>query len=252
MSESLPRLATLSWVVVLMLILMTPKTARAHDPDNFWNGDEWAAEDRNTTRQRYEFMENFPGGANGNFGDRVAGGAQEWNAVAISGEDNHFVRNGVVADYGFSCDSIPEYKNGIALRDTSTGGAADTRYCDDSRIGTDRIFAFLIRFDPDYDWFKGSNPANIGSGQKDAEAVAAHEFGHVVGGWVTNSAHPDPENPHFIYPRDGVICYSGIDREFAETMCGGSTPPTGFENTWARDLESHDRHTYVDRYEPGG
>lgn len=233
-----------AWAFVFVVLQALP--AIAHDPDDFWSGYEWASQDRNTTKQYYEFTEQVPGDSNGAFADRVAEGGQKWNAIDIAGADNRFVRNGVVSNYDpyRSCGDIEgtsdEYKNGIHYRQTNGNAAAQIKVCWDARVGTDRIFSFQIIFDPDVNWYKSDSYSGIGSGERDVEATSAHEFGHGVGGWTTSSLY------HFESPRDGTICSASYTSR--HTMCSGAVWPNGSTNPYRRTLESHDIHTYVDRY----
>jgi hypothetical protein len=236
--------AALGWAFAFILIQGLP--ALAHNEDLFWSGLEWWTEDRNTTRQYYEFTEQVPGDSNGAFADRVAEGAQKWNAIDINGPDNHFVRNGVVANYGpfGGCSTIADWKNGIHYREIPDNPAARTRLCRDTSVfGTDRIRWFQVIFDPDYTFYTGDTIGGLDSGERDLEGLSAHEFGHAVGGWLESS-----DNYHFESPRDGTICDPPYTSK--HTMCASF--PTGSDSYYRRTLETHDIHTYVQRYAPGG
>ena len=236
--------AVVAWAVALVLIQALP--AFAHNEDLFWDGVEWATEDRNTTKQFYEFTTEVPGDANGAFADRVAEGGQKWNAIDINGPDNHFVRNGVVANYNpfGSCPEIADFKNGVHFREVPDNPVARTRICRANTVfGTDRIMWFQMIFDESHSFYTGNAQGGT-SGQYDVENVSAHEFGHAVGGWIESS-----ENGHFQSPRDGAtICTTPYTSR--STMC--ATFIAGSNGFYGRSLESHEIHTYVQRYAPGG
>ena len=240
---SMEAASAVAWGLVLVLIQAMP--ALAHNEDLFWSGLEWWSEDRNTTKQYHEFTQQVPGDANGPFGDRVAEGGRKWNAIDIDGPDNHFVRNGVVANYDpfGGCGTIADWKNGIHYRQTPDNNVALTRLCRDvSVFGTDRIRWFQIIYDPSFDFYTGDAQGGISS-ERDLEGVSAHEFGHVVGGWLESS-----QNGHFESPRGGTICETPYTSK--HTMCLGW--PGGPNGYYRRSLEPHDIHTYVQRYAPGG
>ena len=122
----------------------------------------------------------------------------------------HLVRNGVVANYDpfASCSTIPQYKNGIHYRDVPDGLLAIAPFCyTQVTPGTDLIDSFQVVFDPDFNWYRGVDYSGIGSSQFDVFGQAAHEFGHVVGGWIDpGGSCSDCVGGHYDPTRNGALC----------------------------------------------
>lgn len=222
----LSRSAVLVWALGFALI---PTVVLAHNPDNYYNGI-WT---QNAAAEiLYEFTQQVPGDGQGDFADRVADGAQEWNAVPAL--DLTFKRHGVTGNYDpfQSCSDLPPYKNGIHYRDINENPAASAKVC----YHDGHIDAFNIAFDPSYSWYKGTAPGGLGPNEYPVWGMSAHEFGHATGGWLDNT----PAG-HFDSQANPGLCDDTDDRH---TMC----------KNWAtgqwrlRSLEAHDEETFGAAY----
>jgi len=223
-------------LLIATVVILTSVPAYAHGDDNYWDY-EWRSQDRGTTNQDYEFTSQVPGDdANGAFGDRTAEGGQKWNAIGIGGNDMHFRRNGVVANYNpfDDCSNIPDYKNGIHYRSLPGGAIGITSLCTSPGLFSNvYIDSFQISFESSENWYKQDATSGIPGWQTDLESVAAHEFGHVVGGWLDAGPYS-----HYTNAVNAAIC-PNPPSNVTQTMCaGGDNSATG--QTWRRSLEEHD------------
>lgn len=120
--------------------------------------------------------------------------------------------------------------------DSSTSGEplADAPTCllKSSADGTLRLFAFKIRINKDFTFYRGTD--SVPDDKYDLWAVAAHEFGHATGFLDRNDGH---------WPESWDVCPGDDDpiTAYRHTMC----PSTIRGNKAQRNLAEHDLHTFI-------
>jgi hypothetical protein len=98
----------------------------------------------------------------------------------------------------------------------------------------DNITEFQTVFDDNSGVTWHNDDSNPPAGTLDLRSLAAHEAGHVTGGWLGESVFG-----HF--NDNSGECPNNSNRE---TMCA----TTIFGTDWARTLSNHDEHTFANAY----
>jgi hypothetical protein len=203
--------------------MLASASSEAHPAGDFYA--HWYKQaDRNVT---WHFKENIaqPSAIR----DRIVEGSQAWNQTNadMSFDKEPDVSNVFWGDCPASGKSVIFW---VSIDGAGGTYYAEAHWCD--YAGENFIKTFQIRFDKDEAWYTGESTPPPGN-NLDFQAVATHEFGHATGfGFGPNIPN------HF----NTVDCF---DSPY-QTMCGTLLPGYAYPRT----LESHDVHTFKNRYPP--
>lgn len=224
------------WFVVGLALGSLPLSllgiANAHNEAVFYDA-WWHPADIPVT---WSFDDDFPDASPALRRDRVRDSFDTWQSApgVLT-----FDRKADIAGSSDGCQPAGKSVVLWPLMDGEGGVLAETRVC--TYVGQpNRLKSFWIRVDRSENWyFQTSTPPP--SNKVDLQAVATHEVGHATGwGFANAQDHMGENQGVLIQPEYTNRC----ENTPIETMC----PFIGFGEGFWRSLETHDLHTFDNRY----
>jgi Cellulose binding domain len=220
------RAFALALLVAAVSLLPAPAPAQAHLAADWFSQARWPVE----TVHDFAFQTSFP---TGDFRTASMAGVDEWNTNSNPWTPEF---QATLPDSSFTQWTNPCTNSHSAVfweNEGNSGNLGQAVICADSADPFGPVIRqFSVRINSFYTYYPGTGTPP--SSEFDLTSLMAHEFGHVVGGWLPShwdqGLNPEPD-----------LCLSDPDKH---TMC--STLNSGV--TWQRELREHEIHTFHDAY----